>query len=244
MLLLTGCCASDGQAQTNPSEGGLGAYQSLTEKINSLNTEAGIAFDDHNYKSAAEGFGAVIKLVNDNIDRMREQLKEAKGITDGAGNPLTGAQLIEKLTKSAGTAANNQNLAINKVMIEEYNTLVTDYKRFVDDKDPAVVKREMQSIVDKSIKALKTEGLKDKVKAEFEKLESAAQQRLKDSAMNTFNQPVGGIDFNSQNLDLQVTGDVGQMDMPIDSTAWDNVKIQGLVPAIIEIKPVSDWGVF
>jgi hypothetical protein len=50
----------------------------------------------------------------------------------------------------------------------------------------------------------------------------------------------GGIDFNSDRMDLQRTGQRSELDWGISAAELENVQISGLVPVIIQITPVGD----
>jgi len=50
---------------------------------------------------------------------------------------------------------------------------------------------------------------------------------------------VGGIDFNSANLNLQIKRDGKGVPLPISQQNLGNIKIDGLVPVILDIKPAA-----
>jgi hypothetical protein len=50
---------------------------------------------------------------------------------------------------------------------------------------------------------------------------------------------VGGIDLNAANLDMQIKRDGKGVPLPISSKDLGNIKIDGLVPVILEITPVT-----
>ena len=50
----------------------------------------------------------------------------------------------------------------------------------------------------------------------------------------------GGIDLNSDRLDLQRTGVRSEFDWGMSPSELENVQISGLVPVIIRITPVQD----
>ena len=56
--------------------------------------------------------------------------------------------------------------------------------------------------------------------------------------------PVGGIDFNAANLNLQIKRDGHGVPLPISQQDLQNIKIDGLVPIIIDIKPAASLAVF
>ena len=54
----------------------------------------------------------------------------------------------------------------------------------------------------------------------------------------------GGIDLNSANLDMQIKRDGQGMVLPVDQQDLDNIKIDGLVPVILNIQPASTLPLF
>ena len=56
--------------------------------------------------------------------------------------------------------------------------------------------------------------------------------------------PLGGIDFNSANLNLQIKRDGKGVPLPIDQQDLQNIHIDGLVPVIIDIKPATSLPLF
>ena len=50
----------------------------------------------------------------------------------------------------------------------------------------------------------------------------------------------GGIDFNTDRLDLQKTGHSSEFDWSMSAADLENVQINGLVPVISAIIPVND----
>ena len=66
-----------------------------------------------------------------------------------------------------------------------------------------------------------------------------------DSAMKFNDQALkGGIDFNSANLDLQIRRDGNGVPLPVSEQNLDGIKIDGLVPVILDIKPASSLPLF
>jgi len=51
--------------------------------------------------------------------------------------------------------------------------------------------------------------------------------------------PVGGIDFNSANLNLQIKRDGKGVPLPISQQNLDNIHLNGLIPVILDIKPAT-----
>ena len=49
--------------------------------------------------------------------------------------------------------------------------------------------------------------------------------------------PVGGIDFNAANLNMQIKRDGNGMVLPLDQQDLENIRIDGLIPIILDIKP-------
>ena len=54
----------------------------------------------------------------------------------------------------------------------------------------------------------------------------------------------GGIDFAGSNLDLQIKRDGKGMVLPMSQQNLDNIHIDGLVPVILNIKPVQNVPLF
>jgi hypothetical protein len=100
----------------------------------------------------------------------------------------------------------------------------------------------MRILLEESNSVLERQGnnMNKDVRSKFQMLVKMVHQ-LSDSAMTIGAYPVGGIDLNSKNLDLQIKGERSTMVLPFDLTGWQNIKILGLIPAIIEIRPVSGW---
>jgi len=67
-----------------------------------------------------------------------------------------------------------------------------------------------------------------------------------DKAMNgQFHKAMpGGIDMNSSNLELQIKQDGNGMPLPIDRQELENITINGLVPLILDIKPLTATPLF
>ncbi len=55
---------------------------------------------------------------------------------------------------------------------------------------------------------------------------------------------VGGIDMNSANLELQIKRDGSGVPLPLDQQDLDNIKIDGLVPVILQIVPAANVPLF
>ncbi len=53
----------------------------------------------------------------------------------------------------------------------------------------------------------------------------------------------GGIDFNSDKLDLQLTGHNDQALFSASEQTFQNIKIRGLYPVILNIRPITDSGI-
>jgi hypothetical protein len=54
----------------------------------------------------------------------------------------------------------------------------------------------------------------------------------------------GGIDLNSADLNLQIKRDGNGVPLPIDQQNLDNIRIDGLVPVILNIKPATSEPLF
>jgi hypothetical protein len=216
-------------------------YKKFLDEINSLNNEAITENKTNDYQAASEHLAAIYKLINDNIDNMRKQLENVQGVADDKGNPVSAQELIENLSKAADKAKENQNIVLNNLL----NSLISrcDHLLKYPAPDKSKMKGEMMSIAKEAKEILDSQGkdMNTELKGKFNKLIGLI---YRDSAMVIPIQPVGGIDFNSKNLDLQIEGDIGSFALSVDPAVWDNIKVQGLVPTIIEIKPVTDWGVF
>ena len=78
---------------------------------------------------------------------------------------------------------------------------------------------------------------------------NASEGRITDQAQLTnIPKPAGftrgGIDFNSANLSLQIKRDGHGVPLPIDQQDLENIKIDGLIPVIIDIKPAANLPIF
>jgi hypothetical protein len=69
--------------------------------------------------------------------------------------------------------------------------------------------------------------------------------RLADEAAlaNPLN-PLGGIDFNSANLNLQIKRDGKGVPLPISQQDLEHINIDGLIPIIIDIRPATSLPIF
>jgi hypothetical protein len=54
----------------------------------------------------------------------------------------------------------------------------------------------------------------------------------------------GGIDLNAASLDLQIKRDGNGVPLPVSQQNLDNIKIDGLVPVILDIKPAVGLPLF
>jgi len=194
------------------------SYNNLINKINPLNSQANTAFGNQNYEEAARLYGRVIGLIDQDINK-------------------------DRLSKARSIARNNQIAALNNLMVAQYNSLIKEYNQYLKVPDSTARRKGMENIFNESSKVLGQADMGEDIRKAFGKLRDMAGS-LKDKAMNVQSQPLGGIDFNGRNMDLQINGDNGQIALPVDSIAWDNVTILGLLPTIIEIKSVGDWGAF
>ena len=64
------------------------------------------------------------------------------------------------------------------------------------------------------------------------------------SNANTNLNDLGGIDFNSANLNLQIKRDGNGVPLPISQQDLQNIKIDGLIPIIIDIRPATSLPIF
>ncbi len=84
------------------------------------------------------------------------------------------------------------------------------------------------------------EKWEQKQRKEMEADEAMATKR--DKAVIAYKPNVnsfGGIDFNSANLNLQIKRDGKGVPLPVSQQSLENIKINGLIPIIIDIKPMS-----
>ncbi len=77
--------------------------------------------------------------------------------------------------------------------------------------------------------------------AELRKNVSAdlAQTKNVDSAVAN-----GGIDLSTSNLDLQIKRDGAGVPLPVSAQDLDNIRIDGLVPVIVSIRPAAGLALF
>ena len=54
----------------------------------------------------------------------------------------------------------------------------------------------------------------------------------------------GGIDFAQSNLDMQIKRDGAGVPLPISQQNLDNIRIDGLVPVILNIQPATNAPLF
>ena len=52
--------------------------------------------------------------------------------------------------------------------------------------------------------------------------------------------PLGGIDFDAKNLDLQIKRDGSGVPLPLNLQPLESMNIEGFVPIIIEIRPATN----
>jgi hypothetical protein len=69
--------------------------------------------------------------------------------------------------------------------------------------------------------------------------EAKQAAKPKDGAM-AVKQPFGGIDLNAANLNLQIKRDGRGVPLPVSRQDWEHIKIDGLIPVIIDIRPASN----
>lgn len=58
--------------------------------------------------------------------------------------------------------------------------------------------------------------------------------------VNELGEPLGGIDLNSANLNLQIKRDGKGVPLPIGQQDLDHINLQGLIPVIFKITPVTN----
>lgn len=63
---------------------------------------------------------------------------------------------------------------------------------------------------------------------------------LTDAAMLGAKEPVGGIDFNAANLNLQIKRDENGVPLPLNLQPIDKINIEGFIPVIINIVPMTN----
>ncbi|MBF0489377.1 MAG: hypothetical protein HQL15_02000 [Candidatus Omnitrophica bacterium] len=63
---------------------------------------------------------------------------------------------------------------------------------------------------------------------------------LKDKALISNEEHLGGIDFNAANLNLQIKRDGKGVPLPISQQNLENIKLDGLIPVILDIKSAMD----
>ena len=71
----------------------------------------------------------------------------------------------------------------------------------------------------------------------FDKMPVSKHKNDKNAAMTGRK---GGIDFNAANLNLQIKRDGKGVPLPISQQNLENIRIDGLVPVILEIKPAMN----
>ena len=54
--------------------------------------------------------------------------------------------------------------------------------------------------------------------------------------------PTGGIDLAQSSLDMQIKRDGAGVVLPVSQQNFDNIRISGLVPVILDIVPASSVG--
>lgn len=217
-----GLSSSINSESNQPSLGAVGdASEQVESQIQSLKTDATTAFNNQDYENAAHGFKQIIDL----IQKSKNQTQYSSELT--AAHHNLDASLYDLL---------------NNVM-RDYNKTVQTPNQNAEN-----IQSSMNTILDE-LKDMEHRfpEMGDKPRAQIETIRKAVNGVL-DQIKNRGDQasivPVGGIDFNSVNLNLQIQGDAGQMVMFVDPKAWANVKLLGLIPSIIQIKTVSNWGTF
>ncbi len=66
-----------------------------------------------------------------------------------------------------------------------------------------------------------------------------SQPAVSSSGITAKNKNLGGIDMNSNALDLQTSGEEIKFDMPFDPTQLQNIQIDGFAPVILQIVPTN-----
>jgi len=74
----------------------------------------------------------------------------------------------------------------------------------------------------------------------FQKRDVEVKKRAIGDKAQAGHDPLGGIDFNAANLDLQIKRDGKGVPLPIAQQDLDKIKIDGLIPIIIDIIPAQD----
>ena len=67
-----------------------------------------------------------------------------------------------------------------------------------------------------------------------QKAQINTQVKVDDKAMAN-----GGINFNQSNLDMQIRRDGQGVPLPVSQQNLENIRIEGLVPVIVNIRPAA-----
>jgi len=138
--------------------------------------------------------------------------------------------------------------------------LCDDLIRMVTENDPmkTAIEQALQTVVDSQVEG----GVKEKVEKFLNELPDEDKKELQKSKDNAersrmalnHNQSYfrpgeprglqdvarkGGIDLNQANMDLQIRRDGNGVPLPVAQQDLEGIKIDGLVPTILDIRPVT-----
>jgi hypothetical protein len=72
---------------------------------------------------------------------------------------------------------------------------------------------------------------------EIKEIENGLNIFPTDNAMSAEQPKYGGIDFNAANLNMQIKRDGNGVALPVSQQNLENIRIDGLIPIILDIKP-------
>jgi len=126
-----------------------------------------------------------------------------------------------------------------------------NYKRLDGKFNVSLLERTREAVqrVQKGASQEVVQGIAGNVLDNLDKFIKRARKDLgkggsKDKAMLSAPQTPGGIDLNPADLNLQINRDQNGVPLPIEQQPIQNINIQGLVPIIINIAPISDLPLF
>ncbi|HPN88489.1 MAG TPA: hypothetical protein PLH56_04045, partial [Candidatus Omnitrophota bacterium] len=165
-----------------------------------------------------------------------ETLNEIKEREDRIEKVNEASNAIEKLLSAYFSNPENEKKSI---LIRSFENVYNS--RILSIADPQELANFMRNSIEKVLEGYNQN--KEDSNLVWGKAEEDVLDRLRaiandlDSAMIGKETPVGGIDFNAANLNMQIKRDGNGMVLPLDQQDLENIRIDGLIPIILDIKP-------
>lgn len=178
-----------------------------------------------------------VKSSNGDIQKaFDETLNEIKEREDRIEKVNEASNAIEKLLSAYFSNPENEKKSI---LIRSFENVYNS--RILSIADPQELANFMRNSIEKVLEGYNQN--KEDSNLVWGKAEEDVLDRLRaiandlDSAMIGKETPVGGIDFNAANLNMQIKRDGNGMVLPLDQQDLENIRIDGLIPIILDIKP-------